>query len=349
MLIIGICGKAGSGKDTIADILVKDHGFVKVALADPLKRFCQDIFEFTTEQLWGPSEKRNEPDFRYLRHSFIDENGDQVSDFLSPRYALQKLGTEWGRDCYPDIWVEYAMRVAKRLLVKGAPIFYDARFGIRPWRVGDPEEIKGVVISDVRFLNEVEGLKKHGAKLVRVYRPVAARFTAAPEGTVTKETSREAWRLQGNEALHRSETEQDGISDELFDFILHNDGSLEDLVIVTHGFLSQFQAAQRDVGSAEMPAGIPTPPRESTKPVTYNMVKAQVDSIAAVVQDEVDVMANMPEVVGVPLTPVLAEQEGVQALPKENASQAPRSGLLEERQREVDDQKGVPPFKRIKP
>jgi len=186
----------------------------------------------------------------------------------------------------------------------------------------------------VRFLNEVEGLKKHGAKLVRVYRNTA-------KG------------LAGAAAQHRSETEQDGIPDELFDFILHNDGSLEDLVTVTHavthGFLSQFQAAQRDVGSAEMPAGIPTPPRESTKPVTYNMVKAQVDSIAAVVQDEVDVMANMPEVVGVPLTPVLAEQDGVQALPKENASQAPRSGLLEERQREVDDQKGVPPFKRIKP
>jgi len=65
MNIVGIIGKAGSGKDTVADML-HELRYDKIAFADPLKRFCMDVFEFTEEQLWGPSEKRSEPDERYL-------------------------------------------------------------------------------------------------------------------------------------------------------------------------------------------------------------------------------------------------------------------------------------------
>jgi len=48
-MIIGVAGNAGSGKDTVADHLVKHHGFVKVALADPLKRICREVFDFSEE------------------------------------------------------------------------------------------------------------------------------------------------------------------------------------------------------------------------------------------------------------------------------------------------------------
>ena len=47
MNIIGVCGQAGAGKDTIADFLVKDHKFVKLSFADPLKRICHDVFDFS--------------------------------------------------------------------------------------------------------------------------------------------------------------------------------------------------------------------------------------------------------------------------------------------------------------
>ena len=56
MKLLGICGKAGSGKDTAAAYLIEKHGFVKLAFADPLKRFAKGVFGFTSEQLWGPSE-----------------------------------------------------------------------------------------------------------------------------------------------------------------------------------------------------------------------------------------------------------------------------------------------------
>lgn len=127
--LIGLTGRAGSGKDTVADILVARHGFKKIALADPMKRFCQEIFGFTVEQLWGPSEKRNEPDPRW--------------DGLTPRKALQTLGTEWGRTMHPDAWI-------RRLIAEWSLL-------------GD-----SVVVPDVRFQNELEAIRAAGGHVIRV-------------------------------------------------------------------------------------------------------------------------------------------------------------------------------------
>ena len=69
--VIGITGQANSGKDTVASYFVNNHNFVQVALADPLKRLGSKVFEFTEEQLWGPSEYRNALDPRY---KYFDKN-----------------------------------------------------------------------------------------------------------------------------------------------------------------------------------------------------------------------------------------------------------------------------------
>lgn len=234
-MIIGISGRAGSGKDTAADFLVREYGFVKVSLADELKRICMRVFDFSEEQLWGPSEKRNEPDARYVRaRAGYDKNGRPLDvcscagqfmdaehyrdhlpcpkvahkdDCLTPRFALQTLGTEWGRACYENVWVEYTLRVARQLLNE-PDLEYDARTGTGYLPFSN-NRYKGVVVPDVRFKNEIEGLRKGGAKLVRVKRPGAG--------------------LQGAAGAHASETEQDEVPDSAFDFVIENDGSLEDL------------------------------------------------------------------------------------------------------------------------
>jgi len=220
-MIIALSGLSGTGKDTAADILVRNHGFVKVSLADPIKRICRDVFGFTDDQLWGPSEKRNSPDSRYRRLPTENMNqaialdiDEQVLDLkargpvhLTPRYALQKLGTEWGRGCYDDIWVEYAVRVYETL--QRGDYYYTAKTGLRTTTsvAGVMEPKKNVVISDVRFRNEISGLKKAGAKLIRIKRP-------------------------GHEQPkwdHPSETEQMDIPDEEFNLVINNQDSLEDL------------------------------------------------------------------------------------------------------------------------
>jgi hypothetical protein len=164
MIIIGVTGKAGSGKDAVANILTANHGFVKIALADPMKRFLSRTLNFTNEQLWGPSQKRNAPDVRYPREhtfdwhaktclccgAFLDDLGAQC--YLTPRFALQQLGTEWGRSMYPDIWVDFAFRIV---------------------------EVSGVaVIPDVRFPNEVAKIKAAGGRIW--WRSGAGSLTSSP-------------------------------------------------------------------------------------------------------------------------------------------------------------------------
>jgi hypothetical protein len=199
--LIAISGRAGSGKNTVAQIL----GGVELSFAEPLKRFAQDVFAFTNEQVWGPSEARNRPDTRYPRtHGPISTRGvcgccgwscvvggrivckgdpDEPQCYLTPRYALQTLGTEWGRSCYENVWADFTVRRAIEL--------------VNPL----------VVITDCRFVNEARAVRVAGGEVWRVVRPGAG--------------------LQGSAGLHPSEAEQESPEfSELVTRVVMNSGSL---------------------------------------------------------------------------------------------------------------------------
>jgi hypothetical protein len=223
-VIVGILGRAGAGKDTAADMLVKNLGFQKVALADPMKRFCREVFDFSEGQMWGPSEERNKPDPRYVRVRrgstgvFGEEarvHVDPPEDvYLTPRHALQQLGTEWGRSCYRDVWVDLAIRTAEK--IAGGGCIYDRKLGPRYFtfnaEFGSEQMVKtkrSTVIPDVRFRNEVDALRAAGARLIRVVRRVSG--------------------LSGAAGRHVSETEQEEVSDAELDAVWVNDGTLKAL------------------------------------------------------------------------------------------------------------------------
>lgn len=192
-MIIGFSGLAHSGKDTAAAVLVRDYEFIRVGFADKLKRFCQDVFQFSDAQVWG--ELKEDGDSRYPRGN--RDNGE----FLTPRHAMQLLGTEWGRVCYPNIWVEDALRIAGRLTEETHhSLYYSARNGI--WRGKRARRVNGVVFSDVRFINEMKGIKNAGGRLIRLKR-----------GT----------KLTHEAAAHSSEEEQLTIPDHFFDAVIHNE------------------------------------------------------------------------------------------------------------------------------
>ncbi len=86
-MIITLTGPAGAGKDTVADYLVKNHGFVKVSWATPLKRALASM---------GFPEPANREDKEKLIEGYP----------FSWRQAAQRLGTEFGRALDPDIWVK---------------------------------------------------------------------------------------------------------------------------------------------------------------------------------------------------------------------------------------------------
>jgi hypothetical protein len=132
-MIVAISGLAGSGKDALADFLIASHGFHRLALADPLKHFCQRVFGFSDGQLWGPSARRSEC---------------APGSTVTARLALQTLGTDWGRALDEDIWARMGVRMALEKVSEG----------------------KRVVVPDVRFSNELGHLRDAGAYCVRVRR-----------------------------------------------------------------------------------------------------------------------------------------------------------------------------------
>lgn len=197
--IIGLLGHAGCGKDTVADMVFDYvHGSSwltpkRFALADPLKRFCEEVFGFSDAQLYGPSEERNKPDLRYpipvpkpgtalycrkvearappghgpddselgeyeVLGAIATEDGkcsacgEVLQKYLTPRKALQTLGTDWGRALYEDVWVDYGLRRAKTLAEVSTNLF--------------------VVITDLRFLNEARKVHEVG-QVWRITRPGA--------------------------------------------------------------------------------------------------------------------------------------------------------------------------------
>ena len=223
-MLVGICGQAGSGKSTVAQFLVRHHGFVELGLADAMKRFVQDAFDFSDEQIWGSSEHRNAPDERFVSRMEDHGDGGFTTHYLTPRFALQTLGTEWGRNCYPMVWVDYAIRIYKKL--QEGNHAYDQKRGLYSvsFLMNSTKEEAGydtidhspmiqpktnVVISDVRFLNEVIGIRNAGGFVFRIKRPGA-------EGDVG---------IKG----HASEAEQKAIHDDMLDGVILNSRDIDHL------------------------------------------------------------------------------------------------------------------------
>lgn len=140
-MIIGITGRAGAGKDSLADAIttMTSPGHVqRLRFADPIKKVCAEVFDWGPEQIDGAM--KDEPDMRYPRNA--------PGVYLTPRYAMQKLGTEWGRDCFSDVWVSLVMRK------------------VGAFR-GDLS-----IITDVRFPNEQRAIHERKGIIIKVVRPV---------------------------------------------------------------------------------------------------------------------------------------------------------------------------------
>lgn len=120
-LFIGLCGKKGSGKTYVAENLRDNHEAEIIRFADTLKDMMR-VMGFNESHINGD-----------LKEVPCDTLGGK-----SPRYAMQTLGTEWGRDLmYKNIWVD-------RLIAKA-----QKAAGI-------------VVVDDVRFPNEIEAIRENG-------------------------------------------------------------------------------------------------------------------------------------------------------------------------------------------
>jgi len=190
MRLIGISGAARAGKDTTANIIRTRHGFGVIAIADSMKRACRDIFQFTYEQLWGDDKELPDPRYRGL----------------TPRRAMQLLGTEFGRACYENLWIDRAIEAAREVLAGNAT--YWPSMGLANFEAEEDLVPEGVVFSDVRFANERAAIEAAGGVVWRVTRIGAG--------------------LQGAAGAHASENE---LTDAMFrpDRIIVNNDTFKEL------------------------------------------------------------------------------------------------------------------------
>lgn len=147
-MIIGLTGKAGSGKDTVADYLVGDYGFKKYSLALSIKRAIAAMFDVNEEFL----------DDRALKESPRPE----LCGFSYRELAIS-LGSDWGRDTFHK------------------------SFGKTLWLLLADKHIdftKNIVIPDIRFQDEVDWLESKGGVLVHISRKECTKIDHPSEAGV---------------------------------------------------------------------------------------------------------------------------------------------------------------------
>lgn len=164
-ILIGISGKKYSGKSTAARVLSYDFCFDETTFAEPLKQAVAILFN------WGHLDLNNGPE-----KEVVDPRWG-----VSPRFVLQNMGTDYLRNTFCD---DFFLRNLQNRLVDKQPSL--------------------LVISDVRFPNEVEYIKNKGGYVWRIERPGL---------TYPKDQ-------------HPSETALDDYQG--FDQVIMNDGNVED-------------------------------------------------------------------------------------------------------------------------
>ena len=143
--IIGVTGFKHNGKDTIAKYMCDKYGYTRIAFADPLKLICGILFGFNYQQL----------------HGELKETPDNFWFGLTPRKVFQFIGTDLFRkhmnqldENFQDkIWLLCANKSICDILQQDSNAC--------------------IVISDVRFPNECEMIKKFGGIIIRVNRSSA--------------------------------------------------------------------------------------------------------------------------------------------------------------------------------
>jgi hypothetical protein len=137
-MIIGLSGYAQVGKDTVANYLVENYGFVKVSFADPIREALYKLDpKIRVDELAGVS----------LANAVDHMGWEEVKRLSSDaRELLQRLGTEVGREMFgKDFWVNQGLLRAK--------------------------EHGNVVFADTRFMNEADAIRATGGQVWRITKP----------------------------------------------------------------------------------------------------------------------------------------------------------------------------------
>jgi hypothetical protein len=194
-MIVGLLGFIGSGKGTAGDIL-KDMGFTPVSFAKGVKDVTAEMFGWPRHLLEGDTQVsrawREQPDPFW--------SAEFGKDF-TPRYALQLMGTEVGRDVFhTDFWV------------------------IRLKKFMQENPYQNYVITDVRFQHEIEFVHSMNGILIEIERGVTPHWYSVAVQANRGDTKAE--KFMRDTGVHESEWSWIGGD---IDYKIVNSGTVDDL------------------------------------------------------------------------------------------------------------------------
>lgn len=136
--LVGISGRKGAGKDTVAKYLSDKHpNAIRVAFADELKILAMRYFGLSWSDVNGTQEQKA-------------AQCPSCKPGVSVRNVLQTIGQSW-RDLSPDIWVRNMARTVE---------------AIRSVSADDTL----IIIPDVRYPDEVRAIQQWGGLVIRLNR-----------------------------------------------------------------------------------------------------------------------------------------------------------------------------------
>lgn len=165
--IIGLAGPAGSGKDTVADLLRTHARFMKCAFADALRYEVCEAFGIEPLLLsYRPTKEEPHPALALAKckdHAFpglllqgklLERFNGSIAEFMalprSPRQIMQLWGTEYRRATDGSYWTGQVV----------AHVNYQCR-----------DHNTRHVITDVRFANEAQAVRNMGGVVWQIKRP----------------------------------------------------------------------------------------------------------------------------------------------------------------------------------
>jgi hypothetical protein len=205
-MIVGICGLIGSGKGTVADILV-EQGFTKVSFADKLKDGVATIFDWDRAMLEGDTDESRE-----WREQTDDFWTQETGRTITPRVVLQEFGTECMREGFDNgVWVSL----------------------LKKQMIDNPGNY---VVPDVRFRNEQNMIRELGGEIWQVKRGKDPEWFAR---AIFDNNNLETSNLMSGYDVHESEYKWIDVNTR-FDFILNNNSTLLDLQSLVLNQISNF-------------------------------------------------------------------------------------------------------------
>jgi hypothetical protein len=235
MAIIGVFGYAGSGKDTVGKLIQYNMSRSRISIKEVIEDYSNNEWWMEEQSGWEikkwagklkyiatiltgiPISKFEDQEFKKTNLGpewnitkqyesdapWIAEGGESYEDPMTVRDLLQRLGTEAMREgLHTNVWVNALMAD-----YTPGPFYPDVP-------AEDHAKLPNWIITDTRFPNEAQAIKDKGGMVIKVDRPGVGPVNGHPS--------------------------EDALKDYNFDYVIHNNGSINDLDKKVIEFINNF-------------------------------------------------------------------------------------------------------------